>query len=89
MSDNINDSKNASTDWRDRKYQEVLEDELRGLERRRLSDPSCTREDLEGVLKHLYNNDGADWYGRGEVQDIIMSATIAAYEIFITKWKAE
>jgi hypothetical protein len=32
--------------------------------------------------------DGADWAGRGEVQDIIMAATIAAYEHFIAEWKA-
>jgi hypothetical protein len=33
--------------------------------------------------------DGADWYGRGGVQDITMAATIAAYEHFITEWKSE
>jgi hypothetical protein len=70
----------SSVDWREIKYQEVLEEELRGLERRRASDPSCTHEDLEGVLQHLYVMDGADWGGRGDVQDITMAATIAAYE---------
>jgi hypothetical protein len=33
--------------------------------------------------------DGADWLGRGEVQDITMAATIAAYEQVIAQWKAE
>jgi hypothetical protein len=33
--------------------------------------------------------DGADWYGRGGVQDTTMAATIAAYEHFITEWKSE
>jgi hypothetical protein len=78
-----------SVEWRDIKYHETFDQEIRGLERRRLSDPSCTAEDLEGVLQHLYIMDGADWYGRGEVQDIIMAATIAAYEHFIARWKAE
>jgi hypothetical protein len=32
--------------------------------------------------------DGADWYGRGCVQDITMAATIAAYEHFIAQWRA-
>jgi hypothetical protein len=45
-------------------------------------------EDLEGVLRHLYVMDGADWYGRGDVQDITMAATIAAYEHVIAEWKA-
>jgi hypothetical protein len=78
----------ASVEWRDIKYQETLEQELRGLERRRESDPNCTVKDIEGVLQHLYHMDGADWVGRGEVQDIIMAATIAAYERFIAEWKA-
>jgi hypothetical protein len=33
--------------------------------------------------------DGADWLGRGQVQDITLAATIAAYELFISEWKAE
>ena len=76
----------SSVDWRDIKYRETFEQELRGLERRRARD--CAIADLEGVLQHLYQMDGADWVGRGEVQDITMAATIAAYERFIAEWKA-
>ena len=79
----------ASIEWRDKAYEEIFAQELRGLERRRASDPRCTVEDLEGVLRHLYVMDGADWYGRGDVQDITMAATIAAYEHVIAEWKAE
>jgi hypothetical protein len=78
---------NQSTQWRDIKYQEVFEQELRGLERRRASDQRLQPEDLEGLLAHLYIMDGADWGGRGELQDIIMAATIAAHEHFIAEWK--
>ena len=46
-------------------------------------------EDIEGVLQHLYIMEGSDWYGRGEVLDTAMAATIAAYEHFIVQWKAE
>jgi hypothetical protein len=80
--------KGASVAWRDVKYEEIFEQEIRGLRRRRESDPDCTVQDLEGTLQHLYHMDGADWAGRGEVQDIIMAATIAAYEHFIAEWKA-
>jgi hypothetical protein len=76
-------------EWRDIKYQETFEGELRGLERRRATDPHCTIADIEGTLKHLYIMDGADWIGRGDVQDITMAATIAAYEHFVAQWKAE
>ena len=79
----------ASLEWQDAKYDEVLEQELRGLRRRREADPSCTAADLEGTLAHLYHMDGADWGGRGAVQDIIMAATIAAYEQTIAEWKGE
>ena len=80
---------NSSVAWRDVKYSEVFEQELRGLERRRKSDPRCVVEDIERVLQNLYIMDGADWYGRGDVQDITMAATIAAYEHFIAQWKQE
>jgi hypothetical protein len=79
----------SSVDWRDIKYQEVFEQEIRGLLRRRESDPACTIADLEGILQHLYHIDGANWVGRGEVQDITLAATIAAYEHGIAQWKAE
>jgi hypothetical protein len=78
----------VSVEWRDIKYQEIFDQEIRGLRRRRESDSGCTITDLEGVLQHLYIMDGADWYGRGDVQDITMAATIAAYEYFIAQWKA-
>jgi hypothetical protein len=79
----------VSEEWRDIKYIETFEEELRGLERRRLADPDCTITDLEGILKHLYIMDGADWGGRGDVQDTVMAASIAAYERFIAQWRAE
>jgi hypothetical protein len=78
-----------SIEWRDIKYDETFEQELTGLRRRRESDPLCRIDDLEGVLEALYIMDGADWYGRGCVQDITMAATIAAYEHFIAEWKLE
>jgi hypothetical protein len=78
----------GSVDWREIKYGETFEQEVRGLTRRRESDPDCGVEDLEGVLLHLYRMDGSDWAGRGEVQDIALAATIAAYEYVIAQWKA-
>jgi len=33
--------------------------------------------------------DGADWGGRGDVQDTSLAAAIAAYERFIAELKAE
>ncbi|MDR0316721.1 MAG: hypothetical protein LBH97_07470 [Treponema sp.] len=78
-----------STEWQDTTYTETFEEELRGLERRRAAEPNCTVADIEGILKNLYIMDGADWGGRGGVQDANMAATIAAYERFIAQWKTE
>jgi hypothetical protein len=78
----------ASMEWRDITYAETLEQELRGLERRMQSDPACTLADIEGMLRNVYIMEGADWIGRGDVQDAVMSATIAAYEQFIAARKA-
>ena len=79
----------SSHQWRDIKYTETFEAEMRGLIRRRSADPNCTIEDIEGTLKHLYIMDGADQHGRGGVQDAVMAATIAAYEHFISQWRSE
>jgi len=79
----------ASEEWRNIKYWETFEEETRGLVRRRQADSGCKAEDLEGILKALYIMDGADQGGRGNVQDTVMAATIAAYERFIAQWKAE
>ena len=76
-----------STDWMKTSYQENYEKELRGLRRRLESDPSCCIKDLEGTLKNLYILDGSDWLGRGELQSITLSATIAAYEAIIEELK--
>ena len=76
-------------EWQDIKYQEVFEEETIGLKRRRKSDPSCKIEDLEATLKNLYIMEGADYDGRGSLQDTILSARIAAYEAFISELKAE
>ena len=78
----------SSTEWQDIKYNEVFEEETTGLSRRLKSDPSCKIEDLEAILKNLYIVDGADQGGHGSLQDTIIAARMAAYEHFITQWRA-
>jgi hypothetical protein len=77
-----------TTEWVDEKYQRIYDDEVRGLERRRQNDPECTIDSITGTLRHLYKWDGTDM-GRGPVQDVFMTATIAAHEYFINEWKKE
>ena len=78
-----------SVDWEEIKYQEVFDDETRLLLRRRASDTSCTIDDIRGILNSLYILDGNNADGRSSVQQIALSATIAAYEAFIHQWQRE
>ena len=76
-----------SNEWRDVKYKEVFEQETRGLIRRQQSSSGISADDIKGHLKNLYIMDGADQGGRGPLQDVIMAATIAAYEKFLSELK--
>lgn len=78
-----------STDWEEKKYREVFDDEMRFLARRRSADASCTIDDLQGILNSMYVLDGNNAEGRSSVQQIVLSATIAAYEAFIHQWRKE
>ena len=78
-----------SIDWEEKKYQEVFDDETRLLTRRRASESSCTIEDIQGILDSLYILDGNNAGGRSSVQQLEISATIAAYEAFIHQWKKD
>jgi hypothetical protein len=79
----------SSTDWREQKREATFEGTLSGLENRRRVDPSYTIADARQDLEHQYILEGNDWLGRGELGDIISSATIAAYEHFIFEWQSE
>jgi len=78
-----------SVGWEDKKYQEIFDDETRLLVRRRAADESCSIDDIQGILDSLYILDGNNATGRSCVQQIELSATIAAYEAFIHQWKKE
>ncbi len=77
----------STTEWRDKTYADTLENTYANLERRKAIDPSFSLEEVRGVLKHLYVQDGNDWLGRGELQDAILHAQIAAHESFIHAWE--
>ncbi|HWR11473.1 MAG TPA: hypothetical protein VN445_06605 [Rectinemataceae bacterium] len=79
----------SSTDWREQKREEIFESTLKGLENRRRVDPEFTLADARSALEHQYILEGNDWLGRGELGDLVSSATIAAYEHFIFEWSAE
>jgi len=78
-----------TTEWESIAYKQIFEEETLGLERRRAHDGNLSIDELENILQSLYVNDGNNYVGRGPVGDIMMAATIAAYEQFIGEWKRE
>lgn len=79
----------SSTGWQEQKEEEIFEGTLKSLETRRRKDPHYTLQSAQAELDHFYIQDGNNWLGRGELGDVIMSATIAAYEHFIFEWRRE
>ena len=78
----------STVDWKEEKESEVFEGTLRGLENRKKVDPAFKLDDAKSALAHLYILEGNDWLGRGELGDLITSATIAAYEHFVAEWES-
>ncbi len=76
------------SDWQEDKRRATFESTVSGLENRRRVDPCFRLEDAVSALEHLYVLEGNDWLGRGELGDIVTSATIAGYEHFIFEWRA-
>jgi hypothetical protein len=75
--------------WKATRYDETYQATLISLERRHREDDTFSLADARRVLGDLYVQDGNNWVGRGELQDIVMQATIDAYECFIAGWEAD
>lgn len=72
--------------WKETSYDETYHATFKSLERRHHDDDTFLIDDAKRVLGDLYVQDGNNWVGRGELQDIVMQATIDAYECFISGW---
>jgi len=67
-------------DWREKKFNEIFENVCAGIEWRMKNDQSFSVKHLEESLKSLYIQEGNNWDGRGEVAEVTLTATIAAFE---------
>lgn len=77
------------SDLKNQKYRQVFEATIAQLTIRRRTDPKFTIEDLRQLLHTEYTHQGNDWVGRGSLAQVVQSATIAAYEQFLTEWQNE
>ena len=75
------------SNWKQEKYDSVFTDICRNVQLQQLTDPDFTIEDLEAQLRDAYILQGNGWAGKGELKDIVESATIAAYEHILAEWK--
>ncbi len=73
--------------WIEQAYDDTYRGMLCTLEHRRRSDPGFGVDEARSVLHQLYVQDGNDWIGRGELGDVVMRATIDAYEGFVSEWE--
>ena len=78
-----------SRQWREQVYQEAFEAVCADLQRRRATDEAFTTERLQGLLDSLYVSQGNDWTGKGLVQYLRLSATVAAHEHVLAEWRQE
>lgn len=76
-------------DWQARKYREVFDQTCAQLETRRLTDPTFTFQEAQGLLESAYIDQGNDYIGRGSVVEIVQAAVIAAYEKVLAEWDGE
>ncbi len=59
------------------------------LEHRRQNDPEFNLMEMKRLLETEYVNQGNDWVGRGSLFDVVEEATLAAYELFYSRWSQE
>ena len=79
----------SATEWREKTYDQSFASALASLRKRKAEDPGFSPESVRAILAHLYVQDGNDWGGRGELQDLQLQSTIAAHEAFVAEWERE
>ncbi len=74
---------------REKIYKESFETALKMIEKRRQTEPGFSIDDLERLIQTEYVVQGNDQFGRGEVFEIELAATIAAHEVAFEQWRQE
>lgn len=80
---------NSENSWDEETYEHVFEDICDYIEKRKQDDPTFTLDELKKMIDEAYQRRGMDWIGKGQLQFIIESATIAAFEQKFVEWNKE
>lgn len=73
--------------WRDEMFEETFERVSRELVWQKENSPTFSIEDVAARLNDKYLNAGHGWDGGSPVQEVVLSAEIAAYEAKLAEWK--
>ncbi len=80
---------NSENSWDEETYERVFDDICEYIEKRKQDDRSFTLNELQRMIDEAYQRRGMDWIGKGQLQFIIESATIAAFEQKFVEWNKE
>jgi hypothetical protein len=76
-------------EWREVAYNKMFNNTQAYVTNLRENDPKFTIEDLQAMLNSEYDRLGLAWDGRGEVVEINIEATIAAFQHELIKWRKD
>lgn len=68
-------------------FDEAFDTVYANILHRKKNDSDFTKQGLKELLESLYVNQGNNWVGRSQTQDIINDATIAACEAVLYDWE--
>lgn len=77
------------TSWDEKTYDHVFDDICLYIEKRKQDDDNFTIDELKQMIDEAYQRRGMDWIGKGHLQFVIESATIAAFEQKFVEWRKQ
>ena len=78
-----------NTTWDEEIYDRVFVDICTYVEKRKQDDKTFNLKELKQMIDEAYKRRGMDWIGKGHLQFVIESATIAALEQKFVEWDKE
>ena len=73
--------------WDEDLYNEVLQSMINYLDKRRRWDRNFTSEVLRELIDTEYAKQDNAWAGKSPIEGIKDSATIAAFELYLSEWE--
>ncbi|MCW7753661.1 hypothetical protein OOT00_06645 [Desulfobotulus sp. H1] len=85
----MNDSKDATEKWRENLFEETFDRTFMELTRQGEMHSGLPITEIEARLNDRYLRYGHGWDGGSPVQEVMLSAEIAALEAVLAQWRGE